>query len=45
MSNATVLPVGTKVKRISNGATGEVMEGVDFRRIPPVTWFELQRHN
>jgi hypothetical protein len=26
MSNATVLPVGTKVKRISNGATGEVIE-------------------
>jgi hypothetical protein len=26
MSNATILPVGTKVKRISNGATGEVFE-------------------
>lgn len=24
--NAIVLPVGTKIKRISNGATGEVIE-------------------
>lgn len=26
MSTENVLPVGTKVKRISNGATGEVVE-------------------